>query len=144
MYVPPSGQALVDVSVDITVQCIDDHGTKHDIDTVLGYRSTDPFAVTMTFLTEDGDLTWTFARDLLAIGVSRPVGDGDVRVSPALSADGRATIDIELTSPDGRLVLHASAEQVRTFISRSHALVASGAESTHIDMDAMITQLLGA
>lgn len=141
MHVPPRGQALVDVSVDITVQCLDDHGTEHAIDTILGYRSSDPFAVTMTFLTDEGDLTWTFARDLLTIGVSRPVGEGDVRVAPGLDATGRATIGIELTSPDGQLVLHASSDQVRDFITRSQSLVAPGAESAFIDMDRMITQL---
>lgn len=142
MNVPGTDRTLADVAVDITVQCVDDHGIQHDIDTVLGYRRSDPYAVTMTFLTEDGDLTWTFARDLLATGASGPTGDGDVRVAPALGADGRALIDIELTSPDGHLVLQARTDEVGAFVGRSYDTVAAGQESTHVDIDRLVARLL--
>ncbi len=84
----------------------DERGIRHEIDTVLGYRRSDPFAVAMTFVTADGDLVWTFGRDLLIRGIESPAGDGDVHVSPAISLTGRAMVSIELSSPDGHLVLH--------------------------------------
>lgn len=142
MNVPGTGRTLADVAVDITVRCVDDHGVQHDIDTVLGYRRSDPYAVTMTFLTEDGDLTWTFARDLLAHGTNGPIGDGDVHVAPSLSPDGRAVIDIGLTSPDGQLVLQARTDEVGDFVGRSFGTVAAGEESTHVDVDHLISRLL--
>lgn len=144
MNVPGSRNSVVDVAVDITVQCMDEHGILHDIDTILGYRSEDPYAATMTFLTADGDLTWTFARDLLARGLGAPIGDGDVRVTPSIGLDGSALVDIELTSPDGHLVLQARTEDVRQFVSRSYDSVPAGQESTFIDIDSMISQMFAA
>ena len=61
--------------MDITVECIDERGIRHEIDTVLGYRSSDPFAVAMTFITSDGNLVWTFGRDLLIRGIEAPSGE---------------------------------------------------------------------
>ena len=65
MNMSGGGHTLADVTLDITVECADERGIRHEIDTVLGYRSSDPFAVAMTFITADGDLVWTFGRDLL-------------------------------------------------------------------------------
>ncbi len=142
MNVPGSRRTLTDVAVDITVQCVDDHGVLHDIDTILGFRCSDPYAVTMTFLTGEGDLTWTFARDLLALGINHPTGDGDVRVCPAIGTNGRAMTDIELTSPDGHLVLQARADEVSDFVARFYESVPAGAESSYVDIDQMLSQLL--
>ena len=83
-----SGHTLADVALDITVECMDDRGIRHEIDTVLSYAASDPFAVAMTFVTSDGDLVWTFGRDLLIRGTAAPAGDGDVHVSPAVGLSG--------------------------------------------------------
>lgn len=144
MNLPSSGRTLADVSVDITVQCVDDEGTQHDIDTVLGYRRTDPYAVTMTFLTSEGDLVWTFARDLLSVGLHGPAGEGDVHVAPGTSAGGHAMLDVSLSSPDGHLVLHVRADQVTEFVARAHEIVPMGAESFHVDVDGLVAQILNA
>jgi hypothetical protein len=144
MNIYGSGRTVADVAVDITVQCWDERGRSHEIDTVLGYRRQDPFAVTMTFLTGDGDLTWTFGRELLARGVSVPTGEGDVRISPTVAADGRATITVELSSPDGHLALTARSEDVHDFLNRAHAIVPAGQESDHLDVDRLIAQVLAA
>ena len=68
MNLSGSGHTLSDVALDITVECMDDRGIRHEIDTVLSYASSDPFAVAMTFVTSDGNLVWTFGRDLLIRG----------------------------------------------------------------------------
>ena len=142
MNMSGGGHTLADVTLDITVECTDDRGIRHEIDTALGYRSSDPFAVAMTFATADGDLVWTFGRDLLIRGVDGPAGDGDVHVSPALSLTGRAMVSIELSSPDGHLVLHASTADVQDFLARSAAVVAPGTESDYFDVDMLISQVL--
>ena len=144
MNMSGGGHTLADVTLDITVECTDDRGIRHEIETALGYRSSDPFAVAMTFATVDGDLVWTFGRDLLIRGVDGPAGDGDVHVSPALSLTGRAMVSIELSSPDGHLVLHASTADVQDFLARSAAVVAPGTESDYFDVDMLINQVLTA
>lgn len=142
MNMSGSGHTLSDIALDLTVECLDDRGIRHEIDTVLGYRSVDPFAVSMTFITGQGHLVWTFGRDLLMRGSEAPAGDGDVRVAPAISLSGRAMVSIELSSPDGHLVLLARSSDIADFISRTVALVAPGAESAHFDVDLLISQVL--
>ena len=144
MNMSGGGHTLADVTLDITVECTDDRGIRHEIETALGYRSSDPFAVAMTFATVDGDLVWTFGRDLLIRGVDGPAGDGDVHVSPALSLTGRAMVSIELSSPDGHLVLLARSSDINDFVGRTAAIVAPGAESDFFDVDMLITQVLAA
>jgi hypothetical protein len=142
MNMSGGGHTLADVALDITVECMDDRGIRHEIDTVLGYRRTDPFAVSMTFVTGEGNLVWTFGRDLLMRGVHSPTGDGDVHVSPAVSFTGRAMVSIELSSPDGHLVLLARAADIVDFIARTVAVVSPGTESDVFDADMLISQLL--
>lgn len=136
------GHTLSDVALDITVECLDDRGLRHEIDTVLGYLSSDPFAVAMTFITSDGELVWTFGRDLLMRGTECPVGEGDVHISPSLGLDGRAMVSIELSSPDGHLVLMARATDIHDFVARTVALVPTGTESDFFDADLLISQVL--
>lgn len=133
-----------DVCSDITIQCIDSMGRTHDLDTVFSYNENDPFAVTVTFLTHEGDLPWTFSRDLLARGLTSPIGDGDVHVCPSINDRGRAVVIIELSSPDGHLVTEAHTSEVHAFVQRSFKLVPEGEESHHLRMDDMIAQLLSA
>jgi len=142
MNMSGSGHTLSDVALDITVECMDDRGIRHEIDTVLGYRSTDPFAVAMTFVTADGHLVWTFGRDLLMRGTETPTGDGDVHVAPAIGLSGRAMVSIELSSPDGHLVLLARSSDIADFIARTVAVVKPGAESDFFDADMLIRQVL--
>ena len=142
MNLSGSGHTLSDVALDITVECLDERGIRHEIDTVLSYAASDPFAVAMTFVTSDGSLVWTFGRDLLLRGTETPAGEGDVHVAPAIGISGRAMVSIELSSPDGHLVLHASAADVKDFVARSAAVVTPGTESDHFDVDLLISQLL--
>lgn len=133
---------LSDVALDVTVECMDDRGIRHEIDTVLTYRSSDPFAVAMTFITGDGDLVWTFGRDLLMRGAESPVGEGDVHVAPAIGLSGRAMVSIELSSPDGHLVLMARSSDINDFLARTVTVVTPGTESDFFDVDLLISQVL--
>lgn len=142
MSVSGNQRGVVDVSVDVTVECMDASGGLHHLDTRLGYQAVDAYAVSMTFLTATGDLTWTFARDLLLRGVGSPVGDGDVHVCPALDVDGAAVVLIELSSPDGHLILQARTKDVTDFLDRSLRVVPAGEEGAHLDLDALVGQLL--
>lgn len=144
MSVFDSSRTVADVAVDLTVETVDERGILHQIDAVLGYRRSDPYAVTMTFLTATGDLTWTFGRDLLVVGMHAPTGQGDVMVAPSIGPAGRAIVLIELTSPDGHLVLQARTDEVGDFVSRSVEVVPVGEETLHVDVDGLISRLIDA
>jgi hypothetical protein len=97
----------------------------------LQYSTRDPYAVRATFCRKGySPVTWTFARDLLLVGVSRPAGLGDVQVFPDESA-----VILHLSSPEGTARLAASTTQLRQFVSRMLSLVPTGSESALYDID---------
>lgn len=130
------------VEQDITMRCVDSLGRGHELDTVFSYRQSDPFAVTITFMTPEGELPWTFSRDLLTRGLTDPVGEGDVRVAPSIGEQGKAVVIIELSSPDGHLVTQARSQDIRHFVTQSTVVVPEGEESHYLRIDDMISQLL--
>lgn len=131
---------VADVALDVTLECLDSRGNCHQIDTVLGYHRPDAYAVTMTFMTGDEPLTWTFARELLIDGMNEPTGDGDVHIAPAIS-NSRSVVLITLSSPDGHLLLEARTDQVAEFIDGTLDLVPAGTESTELDLDHLIGKI---
>lgn len=134
---------VADVARDVTLECLDEAGHSHFIETVLGYHRPDPFAVTMTFLAADEPLTWTFGRDLLLAGLYSPAGDGDVHVAPAHNRADQPVLLVALCSPDGQLLLEADASEVSEFLGETLALVPQGSETANLDVDELISQLLG-
>ena len=127
-----------------TMQCVDAAGAVTDLDVALGYDPADPYAVTARFITREGDVIWTFGRELLSRGLTDPAGEGDVQVWPCLDSDGRAMVVIELRSPDGELIAQARTQDVYRFVSRTLAVVPAGLESEYLDVDQLIGQLLTA
>ena len=130
------------VSDDVTFECVDAVGTVTIVHAVLAYSPVDPFAVTATFLTARGDVVWTFARDLLADGLTAPAGEGDVHIWPSLDAGGRTTVIIELCTRGGELVAQAVSQDIAQFLSSSFAVVPAGMESDRMDVDQLIAKLL--
>lgn len=116
-------------------------GGTSPVPTILRYHSSDPYALTMSFQLTAGEVPWTFARELLSGGLFEPTGDGDVHVWPGLDDDGYATVSIELCSPHGNALVDLRTADADRFVSRSHALVAPGDESAHLDVDALITAI---
>ncbi|MFI7354003.1 SsgA family sporulation/cell division regulator [Streptomyces avidinii] len=101
------------------------------------YDTSDPYAVRFDFML-DGcpPIHWHFERDMLAEGVRRPVGEGDVSLRPRW-AGGRETLVMELWG-DTRVgyesaVLITDSGQVSDFLEESYRLVARGAESWDVD-----------
>ncbi|WP_162250913.1 MULTISPECIES: SsgA family sporulation/cell division regulator [unclassified Nocardioides] len=130
------------VTQEITMRCVDADGETVVLEATLGYDAADPYAVTATFRTEICEVVWTFARDLLTRGLTDPTGEGDVHVWPCLDANGRAVVIIELCSPDGELLVQAPTTEITKFVNRTLARVPVGTESTRIDVDELIDQLL--
>jgi hypothetical protein len=102
----------------------------------------DPYAVRVAFHTGGADVVeWTFARSLLTDGVTRPVGEGDVQVWPSHSA-GKPVVCISLSSPSGRALFEAPLTELVEFLTKTYAVVPTGSESDHVDVDAELALLL--
>ncbi|MFC0433318.1 SsgA family sporulation/cell division regulator [Kutzneria buriramensis] len=105
----------------------------------LCYDSGDPYAVTVD-LDCGSNVRWLIGRDLLVDGMFSPVGEGNVRVSPAGS---RQVIVLALSSPDGEAVLEVAAVALGAFLAGTFECVAAGEESAFIDFDTEIAKLRG-
>lgn len=134
--------ATPDLRQPIVMRCVRADGEGPTLPVVLGYRSTDPYAVSASFGTTGGEIVWTFGRDLLRDGLSGPVGIGDVRVWPGADLTGRDSLMVEFRSPDGELLVETSKAEVANFVFRTLRLVPSGEETEHLDVDQMIDELL--
>ena len=108
---------------------------------VLHYGSADPYAVQATFRTGGQGVDWVFARELIAAGVNRPVGQGDVRVWPSSDPDDEV-VYLALSSPDGKALLEAPAGVLRDFVARSALVVPPGEENRYLDLDSTLAALL--
>jgi hypothetical protein len=109
----------------------------------LTYRVDDPYAVEAVFDVGDArSVRWLFSRDLLDEGLVQGVGDGDVHVMPSRDPLGVATVQLQLSSPDGVAVLEAAAEDVLAFLEQCYLLVPPGQETQFLDLDATVERLL--
>ena len=108
----------------------------------LFYSADDPYAIRMAFhVGTDEPVEWIFARDLLAVGLEGPAGEGDVRVWPGTD-HGRELLNIALSSPFGEAHFEAPRSSLAAFLGRTYEVIAPGDESDHIDVDAELDELL--
>ncbi|GAA2230654.1 SsgA family sporulation/cell division regulator [Streptomyces nogalater] len=109
----------------------------------LHYGSTDPYAVRLSLGPSTGPpVTWVFARELLAEGLTRPAGPGDVQVLPWHCRTPR-TLRIVLSNGTGTALVELAAAEVAAFLRRTFDVVPPGTESEHLDLDGVITALTG-
>ncbi|QES45227.1 SsgA family sporulation/cell division regulator [Streptomyces venezuelae] len=116
--------------------------TEVPIPAVLIYHSRDPYAVLLdTNMGTESHAVWTFARDLLADGISAPgsVGDGDVRIM----RHAYGAVFMSFTSPEGMALAEVDADDIDAFLTKSYATVPEGTEREHLGMDAELAHLLG-
>jgi Streptomyces sporulation and cell division protein, SsgA len=80
----------------------------------LHYSADDPYAIRMSFhVGTDEPVEWIFARDLLAVGLEGPAGEGDVQVWPT-EDHGRELLNIALSPRLARLTSRRRALPLRT------------------------------
>ena len=96
-------------------------GSWTEVPAVLSYAASDPFAVRIGFgepgePVDDG-ITWLLARELLAAGLERPAGEGDVRLWPART---RAIRSASPGSPSGRRAGRVTAPMVTRHVRQAH------------------------
>jgi hypothetical protein len=108
----------------------------------LSYCGDDPYAVSMAFhVGTDDPVEWIFARGLLAEGMERPAGEGDVHAWPSPGDDG-GTLNIALSSPFGEALFEAPAIEVAAFLRRTYEAVPPGCEGDFVDIEGEIDDLL--
>lgn len=129
------------VTADLVVDLVVAGGPPLPVTSQFGFRKDDPYAVELRFLV-DGDqwITWTFARALLEEGVRQPAGEGDVQIWPALR-EGERCIYLHTRSPHGAATFLITLNTAVEFLLSTYALVPSGTESDHLDLDAEIAGL---
>ena len=110
------------------------------------YSHDDPYALGVAFeVGLEKPVEWTFARDLLAMGIEGREGLGDVTVWPSADSQSGApcsVLHIELSSPFGQAHFEAPAREISDFLRRTYQIVPNGEESGHIDVEAELNDLL--
>ncbi|MFF2788025.1 SsgA family sporulation/cell division regulator [Streptomyces sp. NPDC058049] len=108
------------------------------------YDAEDPYVVQATFF--DGPTVlarWHFDRQMLAEGLHRPVGEGDVRFSPRTAA-GADELRVGLRGPSagmqGSAVLFLEARAIACFLEQSYAVTGAGEE--FLDLDKLLDEFL--
>ena len=110
----------------------------------LRYAADDPWAVRVAFQTGgegDGIVEWMFARQLLTDGVAKTVGEGDIRVWPAMSG-GERVINLAMASPSGSALFEIDRDALVEFLQQTYLAVPTGHEAEVVDIDAEIAILL--
>ena len=118
----------------------------------LRYAADDPWAVRVAFQTGgqgggqsdgqgDGRVEWMFARQLFTEGAAGTVGEGDVRVWPAMSG-GERVINLAMASPSGSALFECDRDALIGFLQQTYLAVPTGSEEHVVDLDAELALLL--
>ncbi|MFJ9006131.1 SsgA family sporulation/cell division regulator [Streptomyces canus] len=110
----------------------------------LSYDRADPYAVSLTFhMRTDATVDWVIGRDLLLDGLEKLTGAGDVQVWPCRDPGAdRVHIALCPCPKQEAVVVTTPARALRAFLRRTLAVVPSGTEECHLDMDGAVRQLL--
>lgn len=108
------------------------------------YSADHPYAVQADFFDGLAVLaSWQFDRQMLAQGLRRPVGEGDVTFRPHPGTSGHE-VRIGLRNPaegrEGHAVLFADVGALKGFLDRTHDVVGEGEE--FIDLDKLLDEFL--
>ncbi|WP_371483030.1 SsgA family sporulation/cell division regulator [Kitasatospora sp. NBC_00315] len=107
------------------------------------YTADDPFAVHVEFDPGPRSSTWVFSRDLLAEGLDRPSGHGDVRVEPDPDP-GNDRVLITLHGTDGPALVGVDTGPLTRFLGRTTDIVPAGVEDCESAIDAWVVATLTA
>ena len=129
------------VEVETTVQYVSADSTELPVRASLRYDPVDPYAVHVTFHNDEADVSWSFARELLAWGLPGRSGIGDVQIWPWATPRGDF-IALALSSSDGNALFKVPRSVLVSFLHRTYEVVARGCETDHLDMDQAIKDLL--
>lgn len=109
----------------------------------LSWLVADPYRVRMTFETGKPDrpqVLWVLSRELLAEGLTRAVGLGDVRITP--DAGDQDSLLLRLSAPLKQVTFRMAAWELAKFLDATFDMVPLGAELLWVPLDAEIAALL--
>ncbi|MER5915492.1 SsgA family sporulation/cell division regulator [Streptomyces sp. NPDC001982] len=131
------------VQYELPVRLVVSHDLSVPMCAALRYEADDPYAVRAAFSLDDQGKTveWFLSRDMLAQGLSEHTGQADVRMWPA-GGSGRDALYIALSSPAGSALLELPTQDVESFLRETRSVVPQGAESSQLDLDGELAQLL--
>jgi hypothetical protein len=144
-----------EISAELSLGLVGPERTIVPLTAGLSYSCADPYAVRMAFdIGTDKPVEWILAREMLAAALHGSEGLGDVRAWPSAAscdpdvvamaggAAGTAILNIAMSSPYGQAQFEVSAKAIEDFLQRTYQLVATGQESSYLDFDAELTDLL--
>ena len=106
------------------------------------YDTRDPYAVQAAFRTgRAGWVEWVFSRDLLTEGLITAAGAGDVRIRPS-EGDSRGRSRSSSARPRATPPSAPRAARCRSSSTRTHEIVAPGAEDDWLDLEHALGLLL--
>jgi len=135
---------IATVSAEIELRLVVPGGPSLPVLANLRYDVIDPWAVRVAFQTGgegDGIVEWMFARQLLTDGVAAAVGEGDVRVWPALHGTDRV-VNLAMASPSGSALFEIDRAGLVDCLQQAYVSVPTGSESEVVDIDAELALLL--
>ncbi|MFF2936306.1 SsgA family sporulation/cell division regulator [Streptomyces mirabilis] len=127
----------------MTTHVSDLKGLSAPLSADLHYDMADPYAIRLSLGTPmTRSVDWVFARELLAEGLRRPTGSGDVLVMPWHHPHPHS-LRVVLRNRSGTALVEMAVSEVATFLRQTFALVPDGAEGLHVDLDRAISELTG-
>jgi hypothetical protein len=142
-----------EISAELSLGLVGPERTIVPLTAGLSYNCADPYAVLMAFdIGTEKPVEWILAPELLAAALHGSEGLGDVRAWPsaascdpdvvAIGGAGPAILNIAMNSPYGQAQFEVSARAIEKFLERTYQLVPTGQESSYLDFDAELTDLL--
>ena len=135
---------LSSVNIDLELRLVVADGPSLAVQATLRYAADDPWAVRIHFQTgaEGEGVEWLFARQLLTDGLTRPAGQGDVRVRPVAGYSNQL-VHLAMASPSGSALFELDRAELAGFLQSTYDLVATGSEEQVVDLDIELLLLLG-
>ena len=134
------------VSAELGLRVVIPHRMTLPVPASFSYSREDPYAIHVAFDVGEGkSVEWTFARELVSMGIVGEEGMGDVRVWPSAGSEDRApgsVLNIGIRSPFGEAHFEAPANEISDFVRRTYQIVPVGEESDHLDFESELTDLL--
>jgi hypothetical protein len=137
------------VSAELELRVASPRQTTLPLPASFSYSREDPYAVHVAFHVGEGkSVEWTFARDLLSMGIVGQEGLGDVRVWPSEGPEDPedrapgSVVNIEIRSPFGEAHFEAPVNEILDFVRRTYQIVPIGEEGDHLNFDSELTDLL--
>jgi Streptomyces sporulation and cell division protein, SsgA len=116
-------------------------GSLFPVPAELVYDTNEPLAVWVTFWSNSGEsVVWVFSRELLAGGLTGPVGQGDIGIWPSRKESGYS-VCLALNSPDGSALLECERDDLVSFVARMYEVLPESEESDRLDIDTMLDEI---